>query len=41
MPDKTDKSDTALRELVRVLEEAVQAGVASIGLEYQGRDVFD
>lgn len=40
MPDKTDKSDTALRELVRVLEEAVQAGVASIGLEYQGRDLI-
>jgi hypothetical protein len=40
MPDNTDNSDTAFRELVRVLEEAVRAGVTSIGLEYQGRDLI-
>ena len=38
MPDNTDKSDTAYHELIRVLEGAVQAGVTSIGLEYQGRE---
>ena len=36
MPDNTENSDTAFRELVRILEEAVQAGVTSLGLEYQG-----
>jgi hypothetical protein len=40
MPDNTDNSDTAFRELVRVLEGAVQAGVNSISLEYQGRDLI-
>jgi hypothetical protein len=40
MTNNTDNSDTAFRELVRVLEGAVQAGVTSIGLEYQGRDLI-
>ena len=37
MPDKTDE---AFKELVRVLEEAVRAGVNSIGLEYKGQDLM-
>jgi hypothetical protein len=37
MPDNTDQ---AFQELVRVLEEAVRAGVNSIGLEYKGRDLM-
>ena len=40
MPDKTDKSARAFQELVRVLEEAVQAGVNSVGLEYEDRDLM-
>src|SRR5438132_1382691 len=40
MPDNTDNSHKAFLELVRVLEGAVQAGVTSIGLEYQGRDLI-
>jgi hypothetical protein len=40
MPDNTDKSARAFQELVRVLEEAVRAGVASVGLEYKGRDLI-
>ena len=40
MPDNTENSDTAFRELVRILEEAVQAGVTSLGLEYQGRELI-
>jgi hypothetical protein len=32
--------DAAFRELIRVLEGAVQAGVDSIGLEYKGRDLM-
>src|SRR5947207_47208 len=40
MPNSTDKSDKAFGELVRVLEEAVQAGVDSIGLEYKGRNLI-
>jgi hypothetical protein len=35
MPD-----EAAYRELVRVLEQAVQAGVDSIGLEYKGRELM-
>lgn len=35
MPDSA-----AFQELVRVLEEAVQAGVTSIGLEYKGRELM-
>jgi hypothetical protein len=37
MPDNTDQ---AFQELVRVLEEAVRAGVNSIGLEYKGRELM-
>jgi hypothetical protein len=37
MPDNTDR---AFEELVRVLEEAVRAGVNSIGLEYKGRELM-
>jgi hypothetical protein len=40
MPDNTDNSARAFQELVRVLEEAVQAGVDSVGLEYKGRDLM-
>ena len=40
MPDNTDDSGTAFQELVRVLEEAVRAGVNSIGLEYKGRELI-
>ena len=32
-------SDEAFRELVRVLEEAVQAGADSVGLEWEDRDL--
>jgi hypothetical protein len=36
-----DSIDTpAFRELIRVLEGAVQAGVNAIGLEYKGRDLM-
>lgn len=35
MPD-----DVAYQELVRVLEQAVQAGVTSIGLEWKGRELM-
>src|SRR5262249_8200769 len=40
MPDNTDISEQAFQELVRVLEEAVRAGVASVGLEYKDRDLM-
>jgi hypothetical protein len=40
MPDNTDISDQAFQELVHVLEEAVRAGVVSVGLEYKGRDLM-
>jgi len=40
MSDNTENSDQAFRELVRVLEGAVQAGVTSIGLEYKGRELM-
>ena len=40
MPDNTDNSNKAFREPVRILEEAVQAGANSIGLEYEGRDLI-
>lgn len=35
MPD-----NTAYHELVRVLEQAVQAGVTSLGLEWKGRELM-
>lgn len=38
MPDNADNA--AYQELVRVLEQAVQAGVTSIGLEYKGRELM-
>jgi hypothetical protein len=38
MPDDADIK--AFQELVRVLEEAVRAGVISIGLEYKGRELI-
>lgn len=34
------KSEPAFRELVRVLEGAVQAGVDTVGVEYKGRDLM-
>ncbi len=34
----TDKSDQAFRELIRVLEDAIRAGVDSVGLEYEDRN---
>ncbi len=40
MPDNTDNSERAFRELVRVLEEAVRAGANSVGLEYEERDLI-
>jgi hypothetical protein len=40
MPDNADNSARAFQELVRVLEEAVRAGVNSMGLEYKGRDLM-
>jgi hypothetical protein len=38
--EDSEKSEAAFRELVRVLEEAVRAGVSSIGLEYKGRELL-
>ncbi len=32
-------SDEAFREIVRFLESAIQAGVDSVGLEYEGREL--
>src|SRR5215831_11217981 len=40
MPENTHNSARAFQELVRVLEEAVRAGVDSVGLEYKGRDLM-
>jgi hypothetical protein len=40
MPDNTDNSARAFQELVRVLDEAVRAGVNSIGLQYKGRELI-
>src|SRR5438132_1642208 len=40
MHDDADNSDKAFQELVRLLEEAVQAGAHSVGLEYKGRDLL-
>jgi len=38
-PEDDDKSATAIRELIRVLEVAVRAGVESVGLEWKGNDL--
>jgi len=41
MPDQPRKlSPQAYRELIRVLEETVQAGADSVELEYEGRDLM-
>ena len=40
MPENTANSERAFQELVRVFEEALRAGVNSIGLEYKGRDLM-
>ena len=40
MPENTENSERAFQELVRVFEEALRAGVNSIGLEYKGRDLM-
>src|SRR5215831_8846705 len=40
MPENTHNSVRAFQELVRVLEEAIRAGVDSVGLEYKGRDLM-
>src|SRR5271166_6632562 len=40
MPEDTNNSEKAFLELVRVLEDAVQAGANSVGLEYEGRDLI-
>jgi hypothetical protein len=40
MPKDANQAEKAFRELVRVLEEAVQAGVDSVELEWEGRDLF-
>jgi hypothetical protein len=40
MPENTENSERAFQELVRVFEEALWAGVNSIGLEYKGRDLM-
>ena len=40
MSEDDDKSEKAFRELVRVLEDAVRAGVDSMELEWEGQDLF-
>jgi hypothetical protein len=40
MSESTDRSSRGFQEVVRVLEGAVRAGVTSIGLEYQGRELM-
>lgn len=40
MAAKPSDSDKGSRELLRVLEEAVEAGSNSHGLEYEGRDLI-
>ena len=35
-----DKSATAVRELIRVLEAAALTGVESVGLEWRGSDLL-
>ena len=39
MPKDADKSAKAFRELVRILEEAVQVGADSLELEWEDRDL--
>ena len=40
MPKDANQSEKAFRELVRVLEDAVRAGVDSVELEWEGRDLY-
>jgi hypothetical protein len=40
MSDTTENSGKGFQELLRVLEEAVRAGVSSLGLEYKGRELI-
>jgi hypothetical protein len=40
MSRSDDKSERAFHELVRVLEEAAQAGADSLELEWEGRDLM-
>ena len=40
MPERSNKSERAFRELVRVLEDAVRAGADSVELEWEGRDLM-
>lgn len=40
MQENTDNQEAAFRELVRVLEGAVQAGADSVGMEYEDRDLI-
>ena len=40
MPQNTDNLARATEELVRMLEGALRAGVDSVGLEYEGRDLM-
>src|SRR5438270_9603936 len=40
MPMPKNADNAAHRELIRILEQAVQAGVTSIGLEYKGRELM-
>jgi hypothetical protein len=39
-PEDDDKSAMAIRELIRILEAAILAGVESVGLEWQGDDLL-
>jgi hypothetical protein len=39
-PEDDDKSALAIKELIRVLEAAVRAGVDSVGLEWRGSDLL-
>ena len=40
VPEDDDKSAMAFKELIRVLEAAVRAGVESVGLEWKGSDCW-
>ena len=39
MKKSSDKSAAAFQELVRILEEAVQVGATSIGIEFEDREL--
>ncbi len=40
MPKTTDNSARAFQEIVRLLEESLQAGAPSVGLEYKDRELL-